>query len=299
VAERFVLYCKSYHRDLARVKRLVASIERHNRDRLPFYLSVPRADEALFRNELGHDRCMFVVDEDIITANPRVQLDATLRVEGRVSQAMVRGEFWRLGACDSYLCIDSDSEFLADFSRKHFVAPDDAPYTVMHENKELVQLALNLGIDKVAEELHAEIERFRPVFGRTGVAYSFAPSPFIWSATVWQSLDRQYLQPRGQTVWDAFSREMPEYLWYGEALLAYGAIPLHPIEPLFRVYHYVWQYYAMKKLGETDEKIARNYLGVIRQSNWEYEMDHGAPQKSAASRLVRRFKRGLRYLQAR
>ena len=112
-------------------------------------------------------------------------------------------------------------------------------------------------------------------------------------------LDREYLQPREQTLWDVITREVPEYLWYGEALLAYQAIPLRPVEPLFRVYHYSWQYYTLKRMGESEAKVIENYLGVIYQSNWEYELDYGAGPKGLGSRAVRRAKRGLRYLQNR
>jgi hypothetical protein len=294
-----VLYCKSYHRDVLRVARLVDSIERHNRDGLPVFVSMPRADRPLFEGQLGRSRCTLVDDEDIVAANAAVREAQTRGVEGQLSQAIVKAEFWRLARCGSYLCIDADSKFLADFQRRDLVAADGHPYTVIHQNKDLLQMAADRGVDKVREEFLAEVERFKPLFGRDGPAYYFAPSPFLWSSRVWESLDREFLQPRGWNLWDAVTRELPESLWYGEALLAYQAIPMRPIEPLFRVYHYHWQYYALRRLGETEAKVSQNYLGVIYQSNWEHEMDWGAPTKGAASRAVRRVKRGLSYLRNR
>jgi hypothetical protein len=294
-----VLYCKSYHRDVLRVARLLDSIERHNADRLPVYISMPASDRALFESKLGRSRCTLIDDEQIVYANPRVRPADTEGIEGRVSQAMVRSEFWRLGVCRAYLCIDSDSKFIADFRRHDLVAPDGHPYTVLHQNKDLLQLAADRGVTKVGAEFRAELARIRQFFPREGPGYSFVPSPFLWSAHVWESLDREYLQPRGQTLWNVITREVPEYLWYGEALLAYQAIPLRPVEPLFRVYHYNWQYYALKRMGETEAKVAENYIGVIYQSNWEYELDYGLPPKSLGSRAVRGVKRSLRYLQNR
>ena len=294
-----VLYCKSYHRDVLRVVRLLDSIERHNVERLPVCISMPASDRALFEDKLGRSRCTLIDDEQIVHANPRVRPADTAGIEGRVSQAMVRSEFWRLGLCGAYLCIDSDSKFIADFRRKDFVAPDGHPYTVLHQNKELLQLAADRGVTKVGAEFRAELARIRQFFPREGPGYSFVPSPFLWSAHVWESLDREYLQPREQTLWDVITREVPEYLWYGEALLAYQAIPLRPVEPLFRVYHYNWQYYTLKRMGESEAKVIENYLGVIYQSNWEYELDYGPVPKGLGSRAVRRVKRGLRYLQNR
>jgi hypothetical protein len=54
----------------------------------------------------------------------------------------------------------------------------------------------------------------------------------------------------------------------------------------------------MKRLGETEEKLRQNYLGVIYQSAWESELNLGQSQKSVPSRLIKRFKRFCRYLQS-
>jgi hypothetical protein len=294
-----VLYCKSYRRDVLRVRRLLESIDRFNQDALPVYVSMPREDRALFEQQLGSGRCTLIDDEDIVAANPRVNVEQARNVPGRLSQAIVKSEFWRLGLCANYVCIDADSVFVADFRRRDFIAPDGESYTVIHQNKDLLQLATNRGVHKVGAEFKEEAARFTPIFGRDGPAYSFAPSPFLWSAKVWRSLDTQYLQPHGINLWDAVTEKLPESLWYGEALLAYQAIPLRPIEPLFRVYHYNWQFYSMLRLGETEAKVAQNYLGVIYQSNWEHEMDYGQPVKPLPSRMLRSVKRSLRYLQNR
>jgi hypothetical protein len=54
----------------------------------------------------------------------------------------------------------------------------------------------------------------------------------------------------------------------------------------------------MKRLGETEEKLRQNYLGVIYQSAWESELNLGASQKSVFSRALKRIKRLGRYLQS-
>jgi hypothetical protein len=90
---------------------------------------------------------------------------------------------------------------------------------------------------------------------------------------------------------DAINAHPGELRWYGEALLEYRSIPIMPIEPLFRVYHYEEQYYFWKKAGETDEIISRNYLGVCRQSNWDKDLD--LVKRFKFSKLRRRLKRSL------
>ncbi|MGH7193286.1 MAG: DUF6492 family protein, partial [Candidatus Saccharimonadales bacterium] len=94
-------------------------------------------------------------------------------------------------------------------------------------------------------------------------------------------------------LWEAFEALPSELTWYGESLLKFASIPLHPIEPLFRFYHYDWQWQAMRATGETDEKLAQNFLGVAYQSNWHFELDAGTKVRPLTSRLLRRVKRWL------
>ena len=302
MTQSMVLYCKSYRRDFLRVKRLLVSLQKHNRDQLPFYISTPAADHELLMEVLGKEGQNFsyiwIADEAIIAANPRAPKDGQLGMPGGLSQAIIKAEFWRLGLAQNYLCIDSDSVFIRDFGVSDFLASDGNPYTVLHQNKELFQLATNRGHAKVERDLRAETVRVQQLFGRLGPQYYCAPAPFIWSAKVWQSLDDQYLRPKGLTLWDAVTPEYPETLLYGEALLNFQAIPIRMIEPLFRIYHYDWQYYTARRLGETEPKLKQNFLGVIYQSNWESELDYGGSNKSLASSVLKSIKRYIRYVQS-
>ncbi len=76
------------------------------------------------------------------------------------------------------------------------------------------------------------------------------------------------------------------------------AIPMHPIEQLFRVYYYDCHYFLLRRLGETLPKLKENYLGVIYQSSWDLSLDLGASQKSIPSRALKKIKRFGRYLQS-
>jgi hypothetical protein len=292
-----VLYCKSYRKDFLRLKRLLASIQQFNRDEIPFYVSTPETDKELLLQVVGNNGYHWVSDESIIAANPRVISDHTSSILGGLAQAIIKSEFWRLGITTNYLCIDSDSIFIRDFCKADFVAPDGDPYTVLHQNKEFFQMATNRGRLKVERDLRSEAERVQALFGRLGPQYYCAPAPFIWSAKVWQSLDQAYLIPNGITLWDAVTPQYPETLMYGEALFKYQAIPIRAIEPLFRVYHYDWQYYLCKRLGETTKKLKQNFIGVIYQSNWEVEMDLES-NKSKLSLMLKRVKRFGRLLES-
>ena len=294
-----VLYCKTYSRDFLRVERLLASIKKFNADNISVYISTPANERDLLIEILGEEKSYtWVSDEDIVSANPNADIKKYNAMAGGLSQAIVKAEFWRLGISENYLCIDSDSIFIRDFYKTDFLSDEGPPFTILHQNKEYFQLAKNRGMEKVPEDLRKEAQRVQALFKRTGPLFYCAPAPFIWSAKVWQSLDSEYLIPRGESIWDLVSSEYPETLIYGEALMKYKAIPLLAIEPLFRVYHYDWQYFLMKSLGETEENLRQNYSGVIYQSNWDKALDLGPSRKSVLSRLVKQAKYLLRYLQS-
>ena len=293
------LYCKSYRRDFLRLKRLLASISRYNADQIPFYISTPQDQYqelvAVFGGVTGFH---WVSDESIIAANPKVPADIEKTRSGGLSQQAIKSEFWRLGLAENYVCLDSDCIFIKEFRRSDFLSSDGNPYTVIYQNKEFFQLSINRGQNKVEANLRKEGDRVKALFDRVGPNYYCPCPPFIWSAKVWQSLDREYLQPKGLTFWDISNDDHPETLLYLEALLNYRAIPLHPIEQLFRIYYYDWQYYLLRRMGETEGNLKANYLGVIYQSNWDSGMDFGGTTKSFASLILRRVKRFGRYLQS-
>jgi hypothetical protein len=267
------------------------SIETFNADNMPVFISVPEVDRKLFLDKIGSSRCEWLSDEEIIGANPAM-LGTDLRgVDPRILQQVVKSEFWRVNESTAYLCMDSDSVFIRSFNASDFIAPDGVPYTVLHQSKELLQLALNLGKNKIVDHFRKDCALGKSILNRSGLDYDFGPTPVIWSAKVWKDLATNYLEPRDMSFLDAINHFPAELRWYGEALLAYQSIPLRPIEPLFRVYHTDWQYFTQTKMGETVEKLRANYMGVVMQSNWQYEMDYGESDKSILSRTARSIRR--------
>lgn len=293
-----VLYCKSYSKDFLRLKRLLQSVQFHNIDQISLYISTPSADQDLLVELIGSEGYHWVSDESIIAANHNAPSNIAIGKSGSLTQQIVKSEFWRLGLCENYVCLDSDCIFIKDFYRSDFLAEDGNPYTVIYQNKEYFQLAIDRGFSKAPQMLVAEANKVKRVFGRQGPNYYCPCPPFIWSAKVWQSLDDAFLKPRGMTFWDLCTPEHPETLLYLEALLNFSAIPLYPIEQLFRVYYYDWHYYLLRRIGETPAKIKKCYLGVIYQSSWDLGLDYGASRKSIFSRTLKKLKRLGRYAQS-
>jgi hypothetical protein len=263
---KIVLYTKSYSGDLERLKVSVQSIKKHNRDNIPYYVSVPKSEMSLFKNQIDCEYVNLIADEDIYV----------VQSQNWNTQQIVKSNFWKLQVCENYVMLDSDSYFIKDFYVSDFMYDDNTPYTVMHEQKDLFEWTSRYSNTLGFDPLHSFNETRTPIMyllGRTGRIYDFGPGPIIWSAKVWKSLEDNYLQPN-QIKFEHLIDSVPsEFTWYGEYLLVSKEIAILPIEPMFKFFHFRQQYTDFKNLGYTEEHFKQNYLGVVMQSNW------GAPLK--------------------
>jgi hypothetical protein len=288
-----VLYCKSYHRDVRRAKRLVESIRGFNSGNLPFYLSCPSSDLTLFKDIVGNEGIIYLPDEEIVAANPAINQSDLLALPGGLSQQIVKSEFWRLGFCENYLCIDSDAYFIRGFNKDDFLAPGGHPYTVMNESLELRLFGALHRHAKIERNRDAECKAIMEIFGRRGRQYDFGPLPVVWNRRVWADLAEKLLEPREMNFLEAIKLFPSEMRWYGEALLKFRSVELWPVETLFRCYHYEQQFLDAQRSGEADQTLSQVYLGVCSQSNWDRELDYGQNKKGLLSKIVRAIKRRI------
>lgn len=299
------MFCKSYAGDFDRAARLIESVARYNLNRIPFFLCVPPSDLTLFEKLTGGVGypVTLISDLEIVQSNPGVSPRDVTGWDGRLAQQALKSEFWRWWLKQNseehelhYVCIDSESEFIRDFYKKDFVHESGVPYTICHDHGDLLNLCKQRGIATIEQNFNRDCEIIKKVFGRQGPNYAFSPTPVIWTSKVWQDLEAGYLNPNNITIWDAI-REYPNELhWYGESLLHFNSIPLLPRNPLFRVYHYDWEFFERQKSGERLESLRLEFIGILKQSNWDYEMDSGAQKyrKSFLSRSLRHCKRWFR-----
>jgi len=291
--EPVVLFCCSYAPDALRALRMAESVARHDADGLALYVSAPRGEEALFRHKLGSLATVLCRDE-ILAANPRIDAARVQALPGIVQQQVIKAEFWRLGIAENTVVLDSDCKFIRDFTREDFLAEGEVPFTVMHEARELLQFTARHGPRRVRKEFVKDREPIMREMRREGAVRDFGYAPYLWSRRVWSDLAEKHLAPRGETLVDAIARAPSEFTWYGEALLRFGSIPIHPRSELFRFYHYEHQYWRDRRRGVTEADLARDYLGVAYQSNWETWTHYGRPAKSLPSRVARSVKRAVR-----
>lgn len=273
------LFCKSYLGDLPRLQRLLTSIRRFNADQLPVHVSAPAADHPAFRAAIDLEGVELWADETLLAANHALNLEQISALPGYVSQQIVKADCWRALGFAQYVCIDSDSYFIRPFHASDFMAAPDVPYQVIHEAKDYTQYLINIGKQNPLRELERKAAYFREYFPENPSHYQFAPTPAVWDARVWQWLADSVLSPRGMNLADALAERPAELDWYGHAYLASRLFPLYPREPYFRVYHYPEWYWRMRSTGEREDKLVRQYLGVIQQSAWDVSLEPDARKR--------------------
>lgn len=289
----FVLYCKSYRTDVKRVVRLAESIRQYNADGIPFYVSVPQNDIELFREYLKDMDVVLLTDEFITNLNPSIDQAKLSSLSGSLSQQIVKSEFWRTGACMTYLCLDSDCTFIRPFRLHEFITKEGIPYTVVDEGRDLLYSILSKGKTKVIDDFYRESQEVQKEFDRNGKHYNYGPNCPVWDRRVWISLDENYIKPKHLSFLDLILKSANEQRWYGEALLKYKAIDLLPSQPFFKMYHYAWQQKFDRRAGIRKEQLQQLFCGIAYQSAWEREMDWPSEGGHWFSRLGRRIRRAL------
>ena len=263
---KIVLYTKSYSNDLERLKISVDSIKKYNKDNIPYYVSVPNSEVSLFKNVLDTSYVNILSDDEIYSVDN----------QSWKTQQIVKSSFWKLGVCENYVMLDSDSYFIKDFTTADFMYDETTPYTVMHEQKDLFEWTSKfksvLGFDPYGS-FTEDRKKIMEVFERTGRVYDFGPGPIIWSSKVWKDLETNYIEPNELTFAKLIEFCPSEFTWYGEYLLTTRSIDIIPIEPMFKFFHFAQQYQMYKQMGYVEQDFSSIYLGVVMQSNW------GAPLK--------------------
>lgn len=268
---KLALYCKTFPNDFSRVNRLLESIKSFNRDSIPFFISCEGRYYDLLTSTVGFEGYTFISDEDIF--------EPSKPITGWEHQMLVKLHIFNSIDADNILLLDSDAFFIKDFFESDFIAYDNIPYTIIHENKQVAEYETFLKNSKYLNSGYAKaVKAYRDVFGgKSDKIYDYGPNPHLWNREVMESLFDYYLKPNNLSMEDfchtmksQYDIHFRETLTYGEYLLAAKPIDIIPCGPLFKCYHWKELYEFETKIGWVDtEKIKDNYLGVILQSNWK------------------------------
>ena len=287
---RFGLFCKSFRRDVSRAEKLVASIERFGRGEMACVLSVPESDRQLFRDRIGTDRVTLTTDEEIV--GRRIK-------QNWRTQQVVKLYAHRMGFADTWLLLDSDMAFIRDFGVADFVDADGTIALVasrlLHvfdryekELSEYLRDQRDLGTLSVEEARsladvsrpscdipllprllgavgwpspEARMGRIRATFPRSGPELFYLPTA-VWTRDSLQSLEAEYLEPRGLRFEDLIDYSPWEAAWVGEWEIRRRLPKRRPSEPFFLHFISDAAIERARAAGFTTTHFAARYVGL-------------------------------------
>jgi len=267
---KLAIYIKTYINDLDRVKVLFNSIQKYNVDSIPVFISTDKMSTESLVSKLGTGGYTRLVDEDYFTP--------TIPLTGWEQQMYVKLNVFKAVPADNVLILDSDAKFIRDFYESDFIAYDNIPYTIIHENTQVSEYEASLKNGDYRDTGYAKaVKAHRDIFGgKSNRIYDYGPNPHLWNRTVIESFEEKYLKANNLTLEQfchgiklQYDIHFRETLTYGEYLLATNVIPIIPCGPFFKVYHWKELYDFEQSMGWVDEElIKKTYSGIIMQSNW-------------------------------
>ena len=160
--------------------------------------------------------------------------------------------------------------FIRPIRSSDFLALDGYPYTVLVEDLELKVEPRYF--DQYWRERGRSLRLIQSEIGLDAPVVLTCHGHQIFSATVLQSFVNDFLTPRGWDYRDALAVAPYEFSWYNFWLQKSGVIPIHPREPLVKVFHHEGQHfeYILRGIGLAD--LARGYLAVVVNSNFTRDL---------------------------
>jgi hypothetical protein len=290
-AVRFGLFCKTFAPDIDRFAILLESVERHAERGLPFVVSMPRSDAALFRDRFGEGRFRVVYDEDLVKDTHR---------RGWRTQQLVKLWAYRADFADAWLWVDSDSYFLRPFGAADFVRDgkiaaiathrrhvlddheqdildylDDAattpPLTVEQVREasswgpvqSRLSATMTRWIDAVrSPTTNGTLPRIPRFFGRLAAPLEYLPCA-VWTTESLRSLEDHIESRYGWSFKDMINFAPWEAVWVGEWEFFRGAPGRFFIEPPMLHIREDRTILRAREIGLTAERIATRYGGVV------------------------------------
>lgn len=249
-----VIMCKTYLKNLEAIKILKNSIDKHNIDKIPFYILCPSSEIETIKSNLidGKEdyKIEFIEEEKILGSDSLGN--------GWLDQQIIKLKFYKTKIADFYLIIDSDSYFIKDFYVSDFMYDDKTPYIVCHEGKAGTILNSKFGD---TEGMYRKEQFIKRYFNRKGKDYRGLTTPIMFSSYVCEKLDKD--------IGAKFAIKLCscEASWHLEYLLKLN-VPFKATELFFEAIVYPKKLYLWHKLKIKMKDISKQYLGIVMQDKF-------------------------------
>lgn len=265
-----VLFCKSYIKDLLRVKILKESIDKFNKDNIPFYISCPKADLEKFRKTLitNNEKYEFFIltDEEILKMN---NIKTNMRQNWRTQQIIKLG-FYKMNFCNHYAVFDSDCYFIQNFNIDNFMYDENTPYFCLREI---------LAPNKSQKIIQNYIKR-------KGKSYDFTFNSQVFSKIVLENMEKNLLKPNNFTLENIIEIHPWEFNWYGEWFLKSKLIDIYPSSGAVMVFWTQDHYQAARRNGTTiQDMINQGYIAIVMQNRHTKDEVYKDPKFSAFAKI--------------
>lgn len=265
--QAFAMLCKSFSGDFEYAKRMVKSFHQFNTDAIPLYIVVPETDLDLFFSLAGSN--VEILSEALFARHLVDHPVHGMRM-GYINQEIVKLAFWELRLAANYFCVDSDAEFIRDFSISNFMYDSETPFSVLVQDLELA-----VEPDYYQQYWVSREQELTSIFTEVGLDHRViltCHGHTVLSATVLESFVTNFLKPRGWSYSDALEFSPYEFTWYNAWLLKSNEIAIHAREPWIKVFHNQAQHIEYQMRGVSPADIARGYLGVVVNSNYSRDL---------------------------
>jgi len=262
--EHFGFLLKSYRGDIDEARRLIESYRRFAPGDIPLTALVPQEDLPLFKAFVGGD--IDLIAEEELQQHLVTEPVGGLR-PGYANQEILKLAFHELGVYQHYFTVDSELEFLRPFFTTDFLAPDGYPYSILEEDRDLI-----VNFDYFEHYWKSREQAHRLIWEAVSVddpVIRTCHGHTTLSTSVLRSFVSDFLVPRGWSYRDAIDFAPYEYTWYNAWLLKSDVIPVHPRESLVKVFHTESELLASLALGIDRTAIARGYLAVLVNGNFD------------------------------
>lgn len=246
-----VLFCKTFIRDLDKMKTLKQSVDKFNADKIPFCIACPEAEIEIFKKHLKTGKedyeLIFLTDEEVAGR----ELTAKYKDKGWVGQQFIKLLFYKTNVCNFYVILDSDLYFIQDFHISDFMYDESTPYISMTEER---------------KEEYAKIQNY---LKRKGKTYGFVRHGQVFSCRLLYDMEENLLNKNNITFEDLLKISPFEMQWYGEYYMIKRPFELYPCNRLFRYFWGEDLYLDAKRRGLTVEDfIKEGCLGILMQTYW-------------------------------
>lgn len=271
--KNFVMFCKTYRKDIERFKVLVDSFNKYNLEDIPLYVSIPEQDWELFK-DFSSENIKIIKDEDI-PVNYFEEDKPCGFSKGYMNQQITKLGFWKLNKCNHYLCVDADVQFIRPFYVSDFMYDKNTPFAdINHFRYNIADVKMS------AEHYYIHINRIKKI--RKAYGFTYQPNERyllsnigfpILSTQILKSMEQEFLIPNHYEYKDLLKIAPVEFHWYSQWLLE------KPGDMLIKTTHPFILFFRNKK--EYDEyrintwdikEIKKYYVGIALNSNWSSDI---------------------------